>query len=692
MRLLRQTLLLVALFLMCSCLSEAALAYDGMRKVCLSDGSQALRQEMMATENTSYVIQADYDLKGATINIPDGCVLQFDGGSLRNGCLQGALQINDCRYKIFENISFTKEKSFMYADFVRPEWFGARGNYDYSRKTGFDNSRAINDAVKSALLLKVNLVKFSSGTYYVSTPIVINSGDVALEGVYGELREDLSFSSSKDDISPNKGSTLISDTDSPIIETAQGGTHPLIVRNLNFRQEYNSRTKSTQTKAVWLKGWSGPQSPFIFEYCHFFKFRHAIYVQSDELVYNVSKLTIRRCAFSANYWCVYFGNTSAKSNYAVSRNVAGEFVFEDNACHHNVRGISVGVNIAPCYVVRNVFEGNLTKFLGSENPTENYMNYIGVHNSSTLRFESNYFEQNTVKHLKLNVTALSLNYMDSYVTLKDNISVPHNSGSFYTQKVCEIEQDGGWEHKKNALCNHLHILYSDYDFEVSSGRMGLMFHDKMKNVTFTGDCYVHLYANDKPRCSSTAQKPAFTQLFFNNEAAGLVGHGRPTFADGAVHYGYNEPERISDITIRPAGKKNVYLCVGAKVNCQADFKAHKFDARLVIGFEARSASQSTSAIFNTNDFDYMFAVRRQSVSNSNTYSYQVWPSDVLVSQIGAAYMSDGNLSFQDINWNFSPENIVLQENVDNISGQKEGDTFFNHTASQHRLWSNNRWK
>ena len=47
-----------------------------------------LTQNMIGKENTIYIIQYDYNLNGQTIVIPENCVLEFDGGSLRNGTIK----------------------------------------------------------------------------------------------------------------------------------------------------------------------------------------------------------------------------------------------------------------------------------------------------------------------------------------------------------------------------------------------------------------------------------------------------------------------------------------------------------------------------------------------------------------------------------------------------------------------------
>lgn len=48
-------------------------------------GKNVLTQDMIDEPNTIYEIRYDFDLNGASITIPDSCVLRFDGGSFNNG-------------------------------------------------------------------------------------------------------------------------------------------------------------------------------------------------------------------------------------------------------------------------------------------------------------------------------------------------------------------------------------------------------------------------------------------------------------------------------------------------------------------------------------------------------------------------------------------------------------------------------
>lgn len=49
------------------------------------DNRNVLTQDMIAAQNTRYIIKWNYDLNGQTITIPSNCILSFEGGSFYNG-------------------------------------------------------------------------------------------------------------------------------------------------------------------------------------------------------------------------------------------------------------------------------------------------------------------------------------------------------------------------------------------------------------------------------------------------------------------------------------------------------------------------------------------------------------------------------------------------------------------------------
>lgn len=66
-------------------------SYSGMGRVYLrkniEKGVNLLTQSMIDKPNTIYIIQYDYDLQGEEVTISEGCVLDFQGGSIENGTI-----------------------------------------------------------------------------------------------------------------------------------------------------------------------------------------------------------------------------------------------------------------------------------------------------------------------------------------------------------------------------------------------------------------------------------------------------------------------------------------------------------------------------------------------------------------------------------------------------------------------------
>ena len=87
--------------------------------------------QQLCHPNTVYIVRGDFDLgdfKGDNlITIPDECILQFDGGSLKNGVIVGRnTSIRADVEKIFgEGLSLKGSWNVVEA---YPEWFGAKGD------------------------------------------------------------------------------------------------------------------------------------------------------------------------------------------------------------------------------------------------------------------------------------------------------------------------------------------------------------------------------------------------------------------------------------------------------------------------------------------------------------------------------------------------------------------------------------
>ena len=66
----------------------------------------------IASENTKYVVRWIYDLGGRTLRIPRGCILDFDGGQIRNGSIiwNSTKVLNRYKYEILRGITESGER------------------------------------------------------------------------------------------------------------------------------------------------------------------------------------------------------------------------------------------------------------------------------------------------------------------------------------------------------------------------------------------------------------------------------------------------------------------------------------------------------------------------------------------------------------------------------------------------------
>ena len=68
--------------------------------------------DQMVQEDTIYIIKWNFDLKGASVNIPARVILDFQGGKLMNGSIHWNTTkiLNKYQYEILHNITETGDK------------------------------------------------------------------------------------------------------------------------------------------------------------------------------------------------------------------------------------------------------------------------------------------------------------------------------------------------------------------------------------------------------------------------------------------------------------------------------------------------------------------------------------------------------------------------------------------------------
>lgn len=145
-----------------------------------------LTQQAFSKGNTIYIIQYDFDLNGAEITIPEGCVLDFQGGSFSNGTIKGnSTAIEAGINKIFNyniNITGTWNIECGYC-----EWFGYNN----------DGTHDCYDYINKAFSLN-NYVRLLNKTYPISHKLVLSDyhkligyqGDATKIVPFGEFTDD----------------------------------------------------------------------------------------------------------------------------------------------------------------------------------------------------------------------------------------------------------------------------------------------------------------------------------------------------------------------------------------------------------------------------------------------------------------------------------------------------------------------
>lgn len=144
---------------------------DGMGYVILRK-DKTLAEQMTKT-NTIYEIRYDFDLQGAEITIPEGCVLDFQGGKLSNGVIRGKRTcILSGLCHIFNNI---EKKGTFCVESIYPQWFGVVGDGVNDDTEGIQQAVDFAAYITSGFYGEVTgiTVKFVAGVYRVTDTVVI---------------------------------------------------------------------------------------------------------------------------------------------------------------------------------------------------------------------------------------------------------------------------------------------------------------------------------------------------------------------------------------------------------------------------------------------------------------------------------------------------------------------------------------
>ena len=399
---------------------------DGMGYVILRKDKTF--SEQITQSNTTYEIRYDFDLGGASVAIPENCVLKFDGGMLSNAIITGNNTIIDASIvQIFgEGISllggWNEREGY-------PEWFGAKadGTTDDSApiQKALDYFSKIYFPAKTYAILQVfprsnSTIIFSAGCNIVAAgPLTDTSGGVLAQRMI-DLRDVENVS-----IFGNNATIDMRRTDYPEEESGESrhcvsinGCHNVVICDLSannsfgdgfclgFPMSYNNenislvRCKADNNRRQGLSIVDG-ENVFV-ESCLFTNTNGAlpsagidIEPNYDSLAYHINNIHINNCECSGNLTGLLI---AASLNISDDYNNRDVNIFVDNfVAHDNPTAISLQ-NDTLAEAQGGIFINNVVasgaKFLG--------VGQWGNHPEFVTTIENSTFVKNRTAELQVN--------------------------------------------------------------------------------------------------------------------------------------------------------------------------------------------------------------------------------------------------------------------------------------------------
>ena len=223
--------------------------YKMLRKNWVKVGNKTfnvLTQEMITAPNTVYIIRYDYNLNEKEITIPEGCVLDFQGGSLSNGTVVfNATSVFGNWFRRINNVSFNYKFTNDDNSSISVDYFGA----DNSGKK--DSINAIQNAIDYCSFNNLTIPINFNGTYFISKHIVCNS-NTYLKGngssIIWDTTDNSSYSS--DNIITNKAwsdNNIQNSLDNPDSNITVEG---FIINGEGGTQYYNEENKDSIISSI----------------------------------------------------------------------------------------------------------------------------------------------------------------------------------------------------------------------------------------------------------------------------------------------------------------------------------------------------------------------------------------------------------------------------------------------------------
>lgn len=274
-------------------------------------------------------------------------------------------------------------------DFLRPEWFGAKGDYDPVGKTGTSDTAAFQKAFDAMMASSISKLKITDSAYYLASKVNIEApGQVVIEGPGGALSEE---SVSHYNFYGSSGLDTMFDI---------GNGSASVIWSVEFNGVKFCATTDVDDVECAIKitsKYTGPIWPLMIQRCNFYGFNTAaIYQIQGDLAYSLAFVSVTKSAF----WVCEYALLVEPGNRCVG------LYWVDNRCHQG--GKIEGTLHGPIRISDNNFEGQavgVTIDLTIDN------------NCPRAIIENNYFESNEGDHI-IRVGGSTLT--DGYVLIQGN--------------------------------------------------------------------------------------------------------------------------------------------------------------------------------------------------------------------------------------------------------------------------------
>ena len=356
-----------------------------------------LTDDMIDKPNTIYEIKYDFCLNGQEISIPYNCTLQFKGGSLKNGIINGNNTVISANVvAIFKNI--TLNNTFSIKELL-VEWFGVIPNTD------LDNSTAINKAIDNAININVPLF-FTNNTYYIYNSIILKS-KICIKGKYGIEKTPQIIYKGQNNCCEIYNSKHISICNISIV-----------------RDNYNKIKVDTVDDNINGICFHNGMYRLQLDNCSFFGFNYALFVENT-INNGMSYNNIFNCQFRKNNIAIYFeGYTELDNNSLLSYctyTTINRCIFSKmkrGAVYISVHSDIDIVNISDCNI-EIVGYGDFFSESINENFGLYFKNYSGINNNVNV---SNCYMEN-IYHYDNSTKVESFDYTNNFSIGVENIHI-----------------------------------------------------------------------------------------------------------------------------------------------------------------------------------------------------------------------------------------------------------------------------